>query len=245
MWTRENTVQSMTPAHRARTVLAAGAFLPWSAGDDVVTAPYFVRNGAPVLLVDRQVSERLVGIGRISVVLEHLPVLGTVMLSGWVNRATDQECLALARHYRETHLGCDRACRAVGTEVVAVDLDHVRISVPDDRLFVPVDLGDYFSTAPDPIIAEGLAMTEHLNADHQHDLLRLAASMTGTAPHELVAAAIEWIDAHGLDLMVIGRDGGATVRALFCRQLSAITDLAAELHRMVADPGQHFFVEPR
>lgn len=240
MQLRNDTVGSMSPADRARTVLAAGAFLPWPIGESQVSAPYFVHGAAPVLLLDREETDQLLDIGRISVVLEHLPVLGTVMLSGWVQRVTDGERLALARHYRDEHMGCTTSCRAYGSETVAIELDQVRISVPDDRIFIEIDLDDYFAGEPDRIIAEGLGMTQHLNADHQHDLLQLAEALTGVPARDTIAASVDWIDAYGMDLAVIGVDGATAVRAVFRDQLTRISDLAMELHRMFNDPRQHF-----
>ena len=243
---RHHTVAAMTRAERARTVVAAGSHLPWSIGDDLVVAPYFEIDGAPVLLTRRDDAERLLAAGHTTVQLNPLPGLGVVLLAGRV-RPVDlgpgapnaQRLVDAARHYREQHVDCRDTCGAIGSDLIQVVLDRVMITGPDNYAFVPVDLDAYEDTEPDEVIAQGAAVAEHLTESHAEDVAVLAAMMLEVPVVSVLAASVDWIDRLGIDISVIDVTGSQPLRAHFDRPLSCVQDLGRELHAMLHDPASH------
>ena len=79
---RDRAIAALTPAVRARTILAAGSWLPWRADDLKRQAPYLDQDGTPLLVVERTTADGLVRAGDVSVASDALPELGMLELAG-------------------------------------------------------------------------------------------------------------------------------------------------------------------
>lgn len=233
--TQPDLVNAMSPAQRARTVLAAAGPVPWQLDATTVVAPFFEQDGCPVLLVDPQDTSELLVAGRVSVQLDLLPALGRVLLSGYVVPA-GVEYAEEAAQYRAEHANCDALCGTGPRDLVRMVVDRVRITAPDGDAFAAVDLPAYLSSAPHGLLVECLAVAEHLNQDHPGELLTLGSRLAEVPEHSLLAVAVDWIDANGIDLSLIDLDGSVSVHADFHQPLTSVRALGAQLHHMLLDP---------
>jgi hypothetical protein len=225
-------VVTLSPAVRARTILAAGSWLPWRTNDAVAYAPYLEQDGTPMLVVERAVAEDLLAAGEVSIESEALPELGVLQLLGSVWPATDSQLSAL-RQYREEHAACGECCGPTRTHLVGVRVGVVTLTTAARS--VVVDLDAYAAAQPDPVIAQSLQVRTHLNLDHADDLVILVSRLFGTPRRELAAVTVEWIDALGLDLCYVDKQGATAVRLPFRTPLTSMDDLGGRLHRLIAD----------
>jgi len=230
-------IETLSPAARARTVLAAGTWLSWSAADSLCSAPYFEETGSPVLLVERETSDQLLDIGYASTTSYVLPDLGTVRLGGELWPVVGNGYGSALREFRLLHAECTDCCGARRSHLVGVRLDRVELAPPRSEEFHTVDLDAYLLAASDPIIMHSSRVGAHLNLDHHGDLLILAARLLDQRDEQLVAASVEWIDAFGVDLTVIDDEGSQTFRFPFRVPLSSMDDLGGQLHRLLSHSG--------
>ena len=228
---------ALSPAIRARTALAACSWLSWSPDDEESRAPYFEQSGFPVLLVERQTSVQLLDAGYAEAELVALPEMGTVRLSGALWPVAGNDYLAAVRHFRLEHAECADCCGPRRSHLVGIRVETVEVADPTSGQTEPVDLDAYAAAAPDPIIAHSLSVRAHLNAGHHDDLLLLASRMLGTPSERLVAAAVEWIDAWGLELAVIDDEGASSHRLPFRVPLTTMDDLGGQLHQLLNRSG--------
>ena len=234
---RTAVVASLSPAIRARTALAACSWLSWSPGDEESRAPYFEQSGFPVLLVERHTSVRLLEAGYAAAELVALPEMGTVRLSGALWPVAGNDYLEAVRHFRLEHVECADCCGPRRSHLIGIRVETVDVADPTSGQTEPVDLDAYAAAAPDPIIAHSLNVRAHLNAGHHDDLVLLASRMLGTPVERLVAAAVEWIDAWGLELAVIDDEGATTHRLPFRVPLTTMDDLGGQLHQLLNRSG--------
>lgn len=242
--TQPELVNAMSPAQRARTVLAAAGPVPWQIDETTVVAPFFELDGCPVLLLEPEDTAAVLVAGRVSAHLDLLPALGQVLLSGYVLPA-GEECAEAAAHYRVEHARCDAHCGTADRELVRVVIDRVRITAPDGDAFAAVAVETYRATPPHRLLVECLAIAEHLNQDHPAELITLGSRLVEVSENSLVAVAVDWIDDGGIDLSVIDTDGARSVHADFHHPLTSVRALGAELHHMVSDPLSRLRVRPR
>lgn len=229
---RDLAIATLSPAVRARTILAAGSWLPWRTADAIAYAPYVEQDGTPMLLVERAVADDLLAAGEVSIESEALPELGVLRLLGSVWPATDSQLSAL-RQYREDHATCGECCGPTRTHLVGVRVGVVTLAAADRS--VVVDLDAYVAAQPDPVIAQSLQVRTHLNVDHADDLVILISRLFGTPRQELAAVTVEWIDRLGLDLCYVDEQGATAVRLPFRTPLASMDDLGGRLHRLNAD----------
>lgn len=242
--TQPDLVNAMSPALRARTILAAAGPAPWQIDDtEVVVAPFFELDGCPVLLLEPEYTSALLVAGRVRARLDLLPALGQVLLSGYVVPAGD-EYAESAAHYRAEHAHCDAICGTDDRDLLRVVVDRVRITAPDGDAFAPVDVETYRATAPDDLLVECLAIAEHLNQDHGGELITLGSRLAEVPEQSVAAVTVDWIDAVGLDLSVIDVHGAQSVHADFHHRLTSARVLGAELHHMVLNPLSRLRVRP-
>lgn len=234
---RQAVVASLSPATRARTALAACSWLSWSPDCDDGRAPYFEQSGAPVLLVERHTSAQLLEVGYAEAELIALPEVGTVRLSGALWPVAGNAYLDEVRHFRLEHAECADCCGPRRSHLVGIRVESVEVVDPGSGKTEAVDLDAYATAAPDPIIAHSLNVRAHLNAGHADDLVRLASRMLGIPSGRVVAAAVEWIDAWGLELAVIDTDGATTHRLPFRVPLTTMDDLGGQLHALLNRDG--------
>lgn len=234
----------MSPAQRARTVLATTGPTPWQINDTALVAPFFELDGCPVLLLEPEDTSAVLVAGRVSAHLDLLPTLGQVLLSGYVVPA-GEECAEAAAHYRVEHARCDAHCGTADRDLVRVVVDRVRITAPDGDSYAAVDLEAYRATSPHWLLVECLAIAEHLNQDHPGELITLGSRLVEVSQNSLAAVTVDWIDDGGIDLSVIDTDGAQSVHADFHHPLTSVRALGAELHHMVSDPLSRLRVRPR
>ena len=227
---RKAVVSSLSPAIRARTALAACSWLSWSPDEDDGRAPYFEQGGAPVLLVERHTSAQLLEVGYAEAELIALPELGTVRLGGALWPVAGNAYLEAVRHFRLEHAECVDCCGPRRSHLVGIRIESVELVDPASGEMEAVDLDAYATAEPDPIIAHSLNVRAHLNSGHANDLAALASRMLGTPTDRLLAAAVEWIDAWGLELAVIDDEGATTHRLPFRLPLTTMDDLGGQLH---------------
>ena len=153
MRARDLAIAALSPAVRARTILAAGTWLPWRTEDAVAYAPYLEQDGTPMLEVEREVAEGLLAAGEVSIECDVLPELGVLQLIGCVWPATDSQLSAL-HQFRADHAGCADCCGPTRTNLVGVRVNAVTVAAAD-RLMV-VDLDAYAAAQPDAVIAQSL-----------------------------------------------------------------------------------------
>ncbi len=231
MIARDTAISALSPACRARTILAAGSWLPWRTEDVALDAPYIEQDGTPMLLVERATADDLLSAGEVSIESDALPELGVLRLVGSVWPAVDDSQLAALRQFRSEHAGCSECCGPLRTHLIGIRVDAVALAASGTVL--PIDLDAYVEAQPDPVIARSVSVRAHLNADHADDLVILAARLFGTPRHELAAVTVEWIDTHGLDLGIIDEEGASAVRLPFRVPLTNMDDLGGRLHRLL------------
>ena len=207
MGARELAVATLSPACRARTILAAGTWLPWRTDDLTRHAPYLEQDGTPMLLVERATADDLLTAGAVAIESDALPELGVLRMVGSVWPAVDDGQLAALRQFRSEHAACSDCCGPLRTHLIGVRVDTVALAAAGSVL--PVDLDAYVDARPDPVITRSLRVRMHLNTDHADDLRGLAARLFGRPPAELAGVRVEWIDALGLDLAVIDEEGAS------------------------------------
>jgi uncharacterized protein DUF2470 len=228
---RDAAIAALSPACRARTILAAGTWLPWRTEDNAQHAPYLDQDGTPLLLVERASADALLTAGLVSVESDALPELGVLRLRGSVWPAVGNGQLAALRQFRAEHATCADCCGPLRTSLVGVRIDAVTLATGGAP--APVDLDAYVEARPDPVIARSLRVRMHLNTDHPDDLLVLASRLFGRPRDEIAAVSVEWIDNLGLDLSVIDQDGAASVRLPFRVPLTTMDDLGGRLHHLL------------
>jgi hypothetical protein len=228
---RDAAIAALSPACRARTILAAGTWLPWRTEDTAQHAPYLDQDGTPLLLVERATADELLAAGVVSIESDALPELGVLRLRGSVWPAVSDGQLAALRQFRAEHAACTHCCGLLRTSLVGVRVDAVALATGGSA--TPIDLDTYVDARPDSVIARSLRVRMHLNTDHADDLLVLAARLFGRRRDHLAGVAVEWIDNLGLDLAVIDEDGASSVRLPFRVPLTTIDDLGGRLHHLL------------
>lgn len=233
MSARDLAVAALTPACRARTILAAGSWLPWRTDDAALQAPYVEQDGMPMLLVERATADDLLTAGEVSIESDVLPELGVLRLVGSVWPAVDDSQLAALRQFRSEHAACADCCGPLRTHLIGVRVDQVALAT--SGTVTSIDLDAYVDAEPDPVIARSIHVRAHLNAEHADDLVVFAARLFGTPRDELAAVTVEWIDTLGLDLAIIDEEGASAVRLPFRVPLTNIDDLGGRLHRLLGE----------
>jgi hypothetical protein len=227
-----------TPAEQARTVLAVPGPATWrlEPSGSALVAPFVAAGATPLLLVERELTDDLLGQHSVRVTLA--PGLATLHLLGRPRPPRPHELVGELRTYRHQHAGCGPAC---GTSGLPVALEVVRVAVarPGERDAVPVAVPDLHEARPVESALAGYDVARHLNADHTAELLRLVADVTGRAPGELVAASVAAVGVAGVRLDVIDVDGAREVEVLFAAPARTAVELGRELHRLLADPSPH------
>lgn len=231
---RDLAIAALSPAVRARTILAAGSWLPCRTDDTVRHAPYLEQDGTPLLLVEGGTADDLLLAGQVSLSSAALPELGVLELVGSVWPAVADGQLAALRRFREDHVACTHCCGPLRTHLIGVRVDAVALAEPE-AYPTPVDLDAYAAARPDPVIAHSLRVRGHLNSEHADDLVLLASRLFGTPQAQLAGVSVDWIDALGLDLAVIDGAGATAVRLPFRTPLATMDDLSGRLHRLLTD----------
>ncbi|GAA1434616.1 hypothetical protein GCM10009616_29490 [Microlunatus lacustris] len=230
-----------TPAELARTVLALGSSpAGWrlEPSGAVLVAPFVVAGGTPLLLVERDRTDDLLGQHGVTVTLAPGLGLATLTLLGRPRPPRPHELVGELRAYRHQHAGCGPAC---GTAGLPVALEVVRAAVvpPGERDPVPVGIADLHEARPCEIALAGYEVARHLNADHTAELLRLAADVTGRDPGELVAAQVASVSVDGVRLTMIDGQGVGELDVVFTTPARTPAELGRELHRLLAHPSTH------
>jgi len=230
---RIDTIAALTPAQRARTVVAAGRQVSWLVGDEIITAPYLDQQGAPVLVVDAETGMRLIDVGEVDAQFRVAPPLGTVMLSGWLQPVVKSQLDKRSQELLDRKCDCQGpVCGNAPVSLVRVVVQRVRITGTADLVFASVDPTEYTQAEPDRVLSHGCDIAEHLTLEHQAEVVQLASKVTGTPYHGIVAAHMCWIDRGGLELIVVDGEGSWPVSVPFEKPLEGIDDLATELHRL-------------
>jgi hypothetical protein len=230
----------LTPAERARTIVAAGTWLRWATDSEDCLTPYVEEGGSPVLLVERVESERILRRGYTSTESAVLPSLGRVRLGGEPWPVAGGATAAAAQQFRVDRADCVECCGPRRTHLVCVRLDRVEIMPADGERFETIDLDAYEAAQPDTIIARSPHVISHLNTEHADELVVLASHLTGQSRSALAAASVQWIDARGIELSLIDHTGARDLRFPFRRPLSTMDELGHHLHRLLngLDAGQ-------
>ena len=231
---RDLAIAALTPAVRARTILAAGSWLPWRADDIEQQAPYLDQDGTPLLVVERAAADDLLRVGAVSIASDALPELGTLQLVGSAWPAVADSQLAALRRFRADHVACAHCCGPLRTHLVGVRVESVALAAPEAPP-VRIDLDAYAAARPDPVIAHSLRVRGHLNSEHAEDLVLLASRLFETPRAQLAGVSVDWIDALGLDLAVIDDAGATAVRLPFRTPLTTMDDLSGRLNRLLTD----------
>jgi len=229
---RDVAIVALSPACRARTILAAGSWLPWRTEDAAAHAPYLEQDGTPLLLVERATADELLGAGVVSIESDALPELGVLRLHGSVWSAVGDRQLAALRQFRTEHVACADCCGPLRTSLIGVRVDAVTLASSGGST-TSIDLDAYVEAQPDAVIARSLRVRGHLNTDHPDDLLVLASRLFGRPRDEFAGVAVEWIDTLGLDLAVVDEDGASSVRLPFRVPLTNLDDLGGRLHHLL------------
>lgn len=229
-----------TPAELARTVLALGGPAGWrlEPSGTVLVAPFVATGGTPLLLVERERTDDLLGQRSVAVTLTPGLGLATLTLVGRPRPPRPHELVGELRAYRHQHAGCGPAC---GTSGLPVALEVVRAAVlpPGERDLVPVAVADLQQARPSETALAGHEVARHLNADHTAELLRLAADVTGRDPGDLVAAQVAAVSVDGVRLTLIDGQGVGELDVVFATPARTPAELGRELHRLLADPSPH------
>ncbi|GAA1841433.1 DUF2470 domain-containing protein [Microlunatus capsulatus] len=229
-----------TPAEQARTVLALGGPAGWrlEPSGEVLVAPFVAAGGTPLLLVERERTDDLLGQHGVAVTLAPGLGLATVTLVGRPRPPRPHELVGELRAYRHEHAGCGPACGTAGLPV-ALELVRVQVVPAGERDAVPVAVADLQAARPLDGVLAGYDVARHLNADHTAELLRLAADVTGRDPGELVAAQVAAVSADGVRLTLIDGLGVTELDVVFALPARTPAELGRELHRLLADPSTH------
>ena len=74
---------------------------------------------------------------------------------------------------------------------------------------------------------------------HSEDLIQLAARTLEPPVHDVLAVAVDWIDAWGLELSVIDDEGAANHRLSFRTPSTTMDDFGGQLHAFLRSTGGH------
>ena len=229
-----------TPAELARTVLALGGPAGWrlEPSGTVLVAPFVAAGGTPLLLVDRERTDDLLGQHSVAVTLAPGLGLATLTLVGRPRPPRPHELVGELRAYRHQHAGCGPACGSSGLPV-ALEVVRVAVVPPEERHPVPVVVAELHEARPCEVALAGYEVARHLNADHTAELLRLAADVTGRDPGQLVAAQVAAVAVDGVRLTLIDGQGVGELDVVFATPARSPAELGRELHRLLADPSTH------
>lgn len=230
---RTAAVAALSPAVRARTILAAGSWLPWRTDGATGQAPYVEQDGTPLVVVEAETAEHLLAEGEVLVESDAVPELGRLRLIGSVWPAVGDRELGVLRQFRSDHAMCGACCGPLRTQLIGVRVDAAALFADGRR--VPVDPDDYADAMPDLVIARGLQVRSHLNSEHADELVTLVSRLFGRDPDGLAGVAVDWIDAGGLDLSLVDETGATAVRLPFRVPMTTLDDLGARLHRLLID----------
>lgn len=229
-----------TSAELARTVLALGGPGSWrlEPSGTVLVAPFVAAGSTPLLLVERERTDDLLGQHSVAVTLTPGLGLATLTLVGRPRPPRPHELVGELRAYRHQHAGCDPAC---GTSGLPVALEVVRVGVvpPGERDLVPVAVPDLHEARPSETALAGYEVACHLNADHTAELLRLAADITGRDPGDLVAVQVAAVGVDGIRLTLIDGQGVGGLDVVFPTPARNAAELGRELHRLLVDHSTH------
>ncbi len=200
----------------------------WSAGDDEVIVPFVEQRGSLLLLVSGHQRERLLDSGGGWVTLD-AHTLGSVRLTGEfraVAQATSREVLDRVRACHRECLDCP--ARGL-SDVVALEVDLVELGTPGCG-YQPIDVVGYVQAQPDWMLALGVQIQQHLNADHLHLVVAAACAFTGVRTEQVLSAQVEWIDGCGFDVGVIDESGGRRLRVEFANPVVDPDQLSDAVH---------------
>lgn len=109
-------------------------------------------------------------------------------------------------------------------------LFHVRTaSVRVGLECLPVDPDAYAAAAPDPLRHDAPTVLSHLNGGHREAL----AACLRARGHDVGFAHASSLDAAGLTVTAVGRDGVSTVRLAFPQPVSALGELPGGLRALL------------
>jgi len=215
--------------------MAVEGWLPWSAGGATVHAPFIEEAGSPVLLVGRLESEQLLRTGHAWAESPASGELGSLRIGGTLWPVTADACLDSLQTFRLEHAECRDCWGPLRSHLVGLRVDFVVLSDPRTGVLSTIDPDEYAAARPDPLVAAGLRIRQHLNADHQDDLLTFGARLLGVDRSRLAAVTVEWIDGDGLELAVIDGVGSAIRRLPFRLPLAGVKELGDQLHHLLTE----------
>jgi hypothetical protein len=223
-----------TPAELARTVLALGGPASWQlqTSGSVLVAPFVAAGGTPLLLVERERTDDLLGQQSVAVTLAPGLGMAALTLVGRPRPPRPHELVGELRTYRRDHAGCGPACGTTGLPV-ALEVVGVVVVPPGERAAVPVTAEDLQAARPLETALAGYDVARHLNADHPAELRRLAVDVTGRDPGELIAAQVAAVHAAGVRLSLIDADGVSELGVSFAAPARTAAELGRELHRLL------------
>lgn len=227
-------VLELTVAERARTVLSSADVLLWNHQDEPVAGAFVEEVGSPTLVLSRTVGADLLGAASGQLQTYPHPSLGTLQLCGDFWPLTDDASLAMLSTMWCRHAECGVACRNRLCRLVGMRVDRAQIWLPEEQRVRELDPEHYQLAKPSEILAAGVKLAAHLNADHQTELRQAAGGSSGLRRAGVLSAQIDWIDADGFDLSVIDADGGRQWRHPFGVPPETAEELSATMHRSLS-----------
>ena len=88
-------------------------------------------------------------------------------------------------------------------------------------------------------MTHSVRVRSHLNAEHHEELRILASRLLAVPEVEIAGATLEWIDALGVEVAVIGSEGARSFRFPFRVPLTSMDELGGQLHRLLNQPGPY------
>lgn len=224
----------LSPADRARSVVAAGGSLIWNTDAAAGSAPFYEQYGSPMLLATDETAAELLAAGRGRVLLDLHPHVGIVELSGRFWSLATHDTLQVLEALRRSHETCPRCTVRRVTRVIGLQVTAATLRLPGDPNDHPISLDDYELAGADPMVAVGINLAAHLNTHHPAEISALAAALLRIRPAEIAAAYVGPIDGRAFELSILDESGAHVMVLPLERSVADPADLPDVLHDAIA-----------
>jgi len=197
----------LSPAVRARSVVAAAGSLDWTAGAVGGSATFYEQDGAPMLLAGDRAAADLLAAGPGRVRLADHPRIGVVSLAGVFWPLAARESARIVAAFERARGWCAEGSGERITRVIGLRVTKAAVLLPGAERSCSVAMDDYDLARPDPVVAVGAHIASHLNRHHQPEVIALGAALLDVPAAGIAGVQVGPVDADAFELSVLDAAG--------------------------------------
>ncbi|GAB3918511.1 hypothetical protein GCM10011575_34270 [Microlunatus endophyticus] len=197
----------LSPAVRARSVVAAGGSLDWATDAVAGSATFYEQYGAPMLLSGEAMAADLLAarLGRVRLALH--PRIGVVNLSGVFWPLAARESAQIVEAFERGRRCCPDGSSVRITRVIGLRVTHAAVLLPGAEQECSITMDDYDLAWPDPVVAVGAHIAAHLNDHHQAEVAALGATLLDVPVPAIAGVQVGPVDGDAFELSVLDSAG--------------------------------------